>query len=206
MFTVRNAAETRSQILDAAESLILAHGYGGTSVEAILARTGVTKGAFFHHFPSKQHLAHSLIARYAAQDWELFEATLRRAERLSRHPVQQVLILVGLYEEHFSTAAAPFPGCLFASYCYEAGLFDERVHAIIRESLLKWREVLGARLAEAMAQQPPRLAVEACDLADAFVTVAEGAYVMSRALRQPELVLKQLRQFRNYLELLFGIV
>jgi len=191
-------------MLNAAESLILAHGYAGTSVEAILERTGLTKGAFFHHFPSKQHLAAALIERYAAQDWEHFEATLGRAERLGRDPVQQVLILVGLYEEHLSNATEPYRGCLFASYCYQAGLFDDRIHAIIRDSLLKWREVLGRKLAEAIAYQPTRVRIDPSDLADTFLTIAEGAFVMAKALREPAIVTHQLRHFRTYLELLFA--
>lgn len=202
---MRDATGTRTHILDAAESVILAHGYAGASVEAILERTGLTKGAFFHHFPSKQHLAQALIERYAAQDWEQFEATLQCAERLSRDPVQQVLLLVGLYEEHLSRMAEPYRGCLFASYCYQAGLFDDRIHTIIRDSLLKWRDALARKLSEAMAQQPPRVAVDAVDLADTFVTIAEGAYVMSKALQEPDIPPKQLRQLRNYLELLFGV-
>jgi TetR/AcrR family transcriptional repressor of nem operon len=202
---VKQGAETRAHILNAAEALIFAHGYAGTSVDAILERTGLTKGAFFHHFPAKQDLARALIERYARQDWEHFEATLARAERLSRDPVQQVLILVGLYEETLAAQTQPHRGCLFASYCYQAGLFDEQIHAVIRESMLQWRDVLGRKLQEALEQHPPRRPVDPADLADAFITVAEGAYILSKALNEPEAVAKQLRQFRNYLELLFGV-
>ena len=104
-----------------------------------------------------------------------------------------------------SKTSEPYRGCLFASYCYQAGLFDKRIHAIIRRSLLQWRDVLGRKLSQAMAHQPPRMPVDAFDLADAFVTVAEGSYVTAKALREPDIPSKQLRQFRNYLELLFGV-
>jgi TetR/AcrR family transcriptional repressor of nem operon len=201
----RKGAETREQILDAAEQLFLAQGYGGTPVDAIVERTGLTKGAFFHHFASKHDLARALMERYAALDHRQFEDHLERARRLSRDPLQQVLIVVGLYEEMMERRTDPFPGCLFASYCYQAGLFGDEVHAIIRASLLEWREVVGSMLAAAMAARPPRLPVDAAEVADMFLAVTEGAFVLSKTLDEPALIAKQIRQYRNYLELLFGM-
>jgi AcrR family transcriptional regulator len=46
--------ETRSHILDVAGELFAERGYAATSVADICAQAGVTKGAFYHHFESKQ--------------------------------------------------------------------------------------------------------------------------------------------------------
>jgi AcrR family transcriptional regulator len=56
---VRNedrSRETREALLTAAHALFALHGYGGTSTEAILARTGLTRGALYHHFRDKAEL------------------------------------------------------------------------------------------------------------------------------------------------------
>jgi AcrR family transcriptional regulator len=45
--------ETRGRILAAAEQSFAEHGYDTTSVDAICHAAGVSKGAFYHHFPSK---------------------------------------------------------------------------------------------------------------------------------------------------------
>lgn len=190
--------------MDAAESLFLVHGYGGTSVDAILEGTGLTKGAFFHHFRSKHDLALALMERHAAADGAHLASHLARAERLSRDPLQQVLILVGLYEEEMAALTEPYEGCLFASYSYQAGLFDEEVHRIIRDSFEEWREVVRAKVAAAMEQHPPRLEVEATDLVELLLSVLEGSFILSRTLEDRGLVARQLREYRNYLELLFG--
>jgi TetR/AcrR family transcriptional repressor of nem operon len=195
---------TRTLILDTAEQLYLERGYGGTSIDAVLERTGLTKGAFFHHFASKVALARALIERYAAVDRELLERSIERAERLSRDPLQQALLLVGLYEESIEALAEPPTGCLFASYAYEAGLFDGGIHDVIRGALLHWREAVGAKLRQAMAAHPPRITVSADDLADMFLGVIEGGFVLSRGLQESGMMAKQLAQYRNYLELLFG--
>jgi TetR/AcrR family transcriptional regulator, transcriptional repressor for nem operon len=188
--------------MDAAEALILENGFAGTSLDTILERTGVTKGAFFHHFPSKTALARALVERYAAADRALLEESLARAERLSRDPLQQLLVFVGLIEE-VATATDPHPGCLFASYVYEAQLFDGETHAVMQRALLEWRDRLGAKLREVAAEYPPRLAVNLDVTADAMTAVLEGAFIISRLMREPGTVAGQLREYRNYLELLF---
>ena len=58
------APSARTHLLNAAFSLIRAKGYSATSVDDLCRAAGVTKGAFFHHFKSKEELA---VA--AAQHW-----------------------------------------------------------------------------------------------------------------------------------------
>jgi AcrR family transcriptional regulator len=52
----RRAEETRARILAAAEACFARSGYDGTGVAEICEQAGVTKGAFYHHFPTKQSL------------------------------------------------------------------------------------------------------------------------------------------------------
>src|SRR5258708_3195859 len=61
----------RSKLLDAAISIIREKGYAATSVEELCARAGVTKGAFFHLFPTKDSLA---VA--AAHYWSVLRYSL----------------------------------------------------------------------------------------------------------------------------------
>jgi AcrR family transcriptional regulator len=49
---------TRRAILDSALALFEAHGYHATSVQAVADEADVTKGAFYHHFDSKDELVH----------------------------------------------------------------------------------------------------------------------------------------------------
>lgn len=195
---------TRAQIMEAAQQLILSQGFAATSVDAVIARTGLTKGAFFHHFRSKNELAQALMVRFAEQDAALLDRLVERAERLARDPLQQLLLVVGLLEETLAEESEDFPGCLYASYAYEAGLFDDRTHAVIREALLRWRERLADLLRRAALQHPPRVPLDPGEAADMLTVVIEGAYVVARALRESAVVACQLRHYRNYLELAFG--
>ena len=46
----------RERLLQAAFTLLRTRGFTATSVDDLCAAAGVTKGAFFHHFPSKEAL------------------------------------------------------------------------------------------------------------------------------------------------------
>lgn len=58
---VKNAGQTRLRILNAARNLFSSHGYPGTSLDDILTAAGITKGAFYHHFKSKEHVCECLL-------------------------------------------------------------------------------------------------------------------------------------------------
>ena len=200
----RNGVRTRTAIMDAAQELILQQGFAATSIDQIIARTGVTKGAFFYHFKSKSDLAHALVERYAALDAEHLERTLDRAERLARDPLQQILIFVGLLQEEAGELTEPFAGCLYASYCYEVQLFDEHTFAVVRSGVQHWRERFCGKLQAAIDQHQPRLPATANELSGMILAIFEGSFILSRILAEPRYIAEQLGQYRNYLELLLA--
>lgn len=200
----RASASTRADILDAAERLILDRGFSGTSVGRISERAGVTKGAFFHHFDSKADLAHALMERFADADLDQLEENLGRAEGLSRDPLQQLLILVGLYQEKMERLSEPYPGCLFASYLHEAEILEDETLAVPRDVMRTWRERILAKLRDAAEAHPPVHEVDLESLADMLTVVFEGAFVVSKTLEEADVVARQLDHYRTYLELLFS--
>lgn len=200
----RDAAKTRDRILDAAQALILDHGFGSTTVDAVVNRAGITKGAFFHHFASKAELARALVERYAAMDREHMHGHLERARKLASDPLQQVLILIGLYEEDFEALAEPFPGCLFASYIYENKLFEEGTLEVLRESTRMWRAAMREMLERVAQVHPPRVPVDMESLADLFYALTEGSFIMTKTLGDRTLLARHARHLRTYLELLFA--
>ncbi len=57
----RHPTETKTRILHSARSLFSNHGFTATSLDDILGATGITKGAFYHYFRSKDHLCEVLV-------------------------------------------------------------------------------------------------------------------------------------------------
>jgi AcrR family transcriptional regulator len=58
---VAQGQQTRSRLLVAARELFGARGYNDTSLDDIVAAAGVTKGALYHHFESKEDLFRALF-------------------------------------------------------------------------------------------------------------------------------------------------
>jgi AcrR family transcriptional regulator len=57
----QRSEETRSRILESAIKLFSKRGYNKASVDDICAEAGISKGAFYHHFESKQALFLALL-------------------------------------------------------------------------------------------------------------------------------------------------
>jgi TetR/AcrR family transcriptional repressor of nem operon len=190
--------------MDAAQDLILRQGFAGTPIDEILVQAGITKGAFFYHFKSKDDLALALVERYAAGDAAHLERTLDRAERLGRDPLQKLLVFVGLLQEEAEELTKPFAGCLYASYCYEAQLFDQQTFDVVRSGVQQWRARFADKLQVVIDRYPPRLAATAEQLAGMILAIFEGSFVLTKILDEPQYIAEQLAQYRNYLELLFA--
>ncbi|MES5825248.1 TetR/AcrR family transcriptional regulator [Streptomyces sp. RG80] len=91
--TQERAVRTREHVLNAAAEEFAAHGYMGTTLLDVIQRTGMTKGALYGHFSSKEELAAALIeeagnelSTRAAPAGELDGRTLRETVLdLARH-------------------------------------------------------------------------------------------------------------------------
>lgn len=68
----RNPLQTRLSILTAAGSLFSRHGCCATTLEDILNAAGITKGAFYHHFKSKEDLCAALLEEAVESARRLF--------------------------------------------------------------------------------------------------------------------------------------
>ena len=194
---------TREKLLAAAEALILKSGYGGATIDDVLAEAGATKGAFFHHFKSKADLARAVIERYWANDAELFQSWSARADRLADDPLERMLIFLKLFEEFLDGLGAPFPGCVFAAYTQESELFDDDMRAHIRVKFDEWLAMFEEKLDALIAARKPARAVAARALAEMLATVIEGGFIMAKAYGDATWTQRQVAQYRGYLELLF---
>lgn len=66
----------RAEMLDRALALFLQHGYDNVSLNDLIADAGISKGAFYHWFPSKDALIAALVERSARQALAAVEAAL----------------------------------------------------------------------------------------------------------------------------------
>ena len=69
----------RTELLDRASALFVRHGYDNVSLNDLIADAGVSKGAFYHWFPSKGDLITALAVRSARDQFTAIEEALGQA-------------------------------------------------------------------------------------------------------------------------------
>ena len=67
------AGDTKERILETALELFAQSGYLGTSMNDIAGKLGITKGALYKHYTSKQEILDSIVERMNKNDYERAE-------------------------------------------------------------------------------------------------------------------------------------
>jgi len=189
----------RSKLLDAAISIIREKGYAATSVDELCASAGVTKGAFFHHFPSKNSLA---VA--AANHWSELSGALFDAAPYHRFddPLDRVLGYLDFRKAILRGDVAEFT-CLAGTMVQEAyGTHPEIRHACAA-SIGGHAAKVETDIAEAMKHYHIRASWTAESLALHTQAVLQGAFILAKAKGNARVVEASIDHLRRYVELLF---
>lgn len=193
----------REVILDIAQESILAKGFGGTSIEEIVAEAQITKSGFFYHFKDKNELARALLQRYLDTEDAILDDIFNRAKDLHDDPLHAMLIGIKLLAELMADLPNGHPGCLVVTVTHAERLFDQPTRDLNRQGVLSWRRRFHTMLEAIAERHPPKEDIDLEVLADMICTTIEGGIVMSRAVREPKVLPDQLLLLRSYLKLLF---
>jgi TetR/AcrR family transcriptional repressor of nem operon len=198
------ANSSRERILSTAESMILARGFAGTTIEEIIDKAAITKGGFFYHFNGKRELARALVDRYLEMDSRVFLELNDRANTLSEDPLQQTLIFLNLFAEMVAGMNQLHPGCLVAAFTYETQQFDDEIRRRMEEGMLSWRDMIVERLHQIAEKYPPRTDTSIKTLADMFNSTLEGGIILARVYGNNDALAEQVLAYRTHLRLVFG--
>ena len=196
-------ASARERLLDEAEASVLRKGFGATSIDELIAATGLSKSGFFYHFRDKNDLAKALLVRYIETDRRILDELFARADALNDDPLHGFLVFLKFFAEMLEQTAEAHPGCLVASYCYQEQLFSNDIREMNRAALLAWRDRFGTRLDRIAARYPPRIEVDLQDLADMATAIVDGSITLSKTLRDASLLPKQVMLYRAFVRAVF---
>ncbi|NVJ45971.1 MAG: TetR/AcrR family transcriptional regulator [Cytophagia bacterium] len=184
--------------------LVLENGFAGTTIDQILAKTQITKGAFFYHFKSKSDLAYYLMRHFADSDMSVMNRVLADTQGYERNPLERLMAFVDWFVAEFEGLNEPYM-CLYASYLYEPEQFSDDTKQIVADSILLWRKELEELLVGAKKEVPNHVEFDLASLADHFTVIMEGAFIVSKALNHPSLTAQHLLHYKQYLELIFRV-
>ncbi len=105
MHTQQRSKETRMQLLAAAETCFSALGYDGTGVAEICRQAGVSKGAFYHHFPTKQAIFLELLNRWL----EGLDTQIAQARQDAPNVLTALLTIAGMMRQVFAAGSGRLP-------------------------------------------------------------------------------------------------
>jgi TetR/AcrR family transcriptional regulator, transcriptional repressor for nem operon len=196
----KDGTATKTRILDAAERLVTDNGFAATSLDQVIAESGTSKGAFFHHFTSKLDLARALVDRYAAADIARLERATARAQAAASDPAERVIAFIRVFEDGADELMAAQSGCLYVSVLTERQLTLGGTREQIARSIVSWRDALARMLREALAARPAAPAIDPDVLADHLFVTFEGAFILSRSMNDPRHMRAQLTVLRQLVE------
>ena len=193
------SADSRTRLLDAALYTIRAKGYASTRIDDLCKATGLTKGAFFHHFASKEALAlaaadHFQTTADAAFDGAPYQSLDDPVERLLGYVDFRIALLDGDITD---------VTCLLGTLIQET----HTTHPAIREAASGRIDAHAHAVADLVRAAKARYAPEATWDADALAlhtqAVIQGAFIVAKGRGDLGVAAESLRHLRRYLELLF---
>ncbi len=200
---VRKRDSARERILDQAEAAILQKGFAATSIDELIAATGISKSGFFYHFKDKNELAKSLLLRYLERDKVILDDIFCRGDELNEDPLHGFLVGLQFFVEMIANLPEAHPGCLVASFCYQEQLFSREIVELSQQSVLGWRRRFRERLELIARRYPPQIDIDLDALADMASTVVDGGITLSKLLKDPALLPRQVALYRTFIQAIF---
>ena len=199
----RKPSPTRDRLLAVAEEAVLAKGFAATSIDELIAAVGITKSGFFYHFRDKSDLARAMLQRYLDHDRQILDDIFRRGDELHDDPLHGFLVGLRLFAEMLADLPGAHPGCLAASFCYQDQLFDREIRELNARGVLAWRHRFLERLETIARAYPPRQKTDLEALADMAASLVEGGIILSRALKDPTILPRQVLLYRDLVRTIF---
>ncbi len=198
--TAPKRLSARTKLLDASLRVIREQGFSGTSVDDLCAAAGVTKGAFFHHFPSKEALGVAAAGHWSDTTGAVFVGAPYHS---FADPLDRVLGYLDFRAWLVGGTTAQFT-CLAGTMAQEVFQTHPAIRDACYASIAGNAAMLEDDLAAALAQIDAPHGVTAHSLAMHIQCVLQGAFVIAKAKDDPMFAVESLLHLRRYFTLLFG--
>jgi AcrR family transcriptional regulator len=167
--------ETRRRILEVAAEAFAGRGYAGTSLRDVLKASGVTKGGFYFHFPSKEALALATL-RQKQEQWagSVMAAVLRHPRAVDQLEAM-VEALCDLHEQD--------PSCrVISRLCTELGDEHPELRPQLGTQLTTWMDMVAGVIRKGQDEGDIRPEVEPAVAAEIAVESFIGLETVAEML------------------------
>ncbi|MFN0262351.1 TetR/AcrR family transcriptional regulator [Tepidamorphus sp. 3E244] len=191
--------EARRRILDASFNVIRSKGYGATTVDDLCKAAGVTKGAFFHHFASKEDLGIAAAQHWAEVTGGMFAAAPHRA---LENPLARVLGYLDLRRNILDGRISEI-SCVAGTMLQEVHESHPAIRIACEHTIALHTEPITADLAAAKAMHAPDAAWSPESLAWHTQAVLQGAFILAKAKNDQAIAEQSVDHLIAYVSSLF---
>jgi AcrR family transcriptional regulator len=181
-------------LLQAAFQEVYRSGFRGADLETILARAGVTKGALYHHFDSKEALGYALVDEVILG---LIRDKWFRPLQKSENPVEALIGVVqstSLLPEHIQC------GCPLNNLAQEMSPLDEGFRKRLAKIFSEWHDGVAAALREGKKRGLVRSDVDPDETATFLIAANEGCWSLAKNSQDVRVLQSGMRSMIRYLE------
>ena len=186
----------RERFLEAATDSIRNKGFAATSVDDLCATVGVTKGAFFHHFKSKEALGIAVAERWG----EIGKQLIDHIDGAT--PRDRVLAYLDLRSQLIEGQTDEF-SCLAGTLAQEVHMS----HPAIRDAAAHAIEITAATVEPDIAaalENAGNAYVSPASLALHIQAVLQGAYVVAKAKNDAGAARESVAHLKRYVAMLLN--
>ncbi len=191
----------KDKLLDASLTLIREQGFAATTVDDLCTRAGVTKGAFFHHFESKEALGVE-----AANHWSRVTAALFATAPFHSplDPLARVRAYLAFRKSLLRGDVSEFT-CVAGTLVQETHASSPAIRAACAACIFGHAETLVEDFAGAMKKRGLEGDFTAQSLAAHTQAVLQGAFILAKARDSARIAIESVEHLERYIELLFRV-
>jgi TetR/AcrR family transcriptional repressor of nem operon len=192
----RDPDVTRNKLLKAAFEEIYRRGFQAASLDTILAKAGVTKGALYHHFPDKASLGYAVVDEVVKglllERWGVLQPP-------SGDPVTALQSILRRRATSLTTREVEL-GCPLNNLAQEMSPLDQRFRRGVNATFDIWTDAVAKDLARGQAEGTVRKDVDARKIAAFVVASIEGSFGLAKGAQSPAMLRSNLEVLSSFLE------
>ncbi len=192
----RNPEQTRHALLESASREISQHGFQAASLARIINETNVTKGALYHHFPSKKTMGYVIVDETIKtsihENWiepvissnDIIDTLKERVDHcVDSHDKQSISL-----------------GCPLINLAQEMSPIDEGFRLRISAIFDDWRNAISKGLQQGQKQGVVRRNISPEASAYFIVAAIEGAVSLAKNSKSVEVLRVSLQGLKEHIE------
>jgi TetR/AcrR family transcriptional regulator, transcriptional repressor for nem operon len=190
---LRDPERTRERLLQAASREIYRSGFQSASLDKMLASAGVTKGALYYHFKSKEALGYAVVEEVIAPD--VHGKWVRPLQNV-KDPIDT---LIGVVQRIPVRSADVCGGCQLNNLAQEMSPLDAGFRKRLATIFDAWSEAVAAALREGQTRGSVHRDVEPSNAAGLLIAMVEGYGSLAKNAQDPKMIKAGIKNIVDWL-------